>query len=100
MYYGSIKEYNNIKNNFKQQNIATDFFRKLLKYEYNALCWLMYFGDFWEGLKYKNDNNYTPKWKWSTMEELLSSKDIKHLISNNEDGILENLIIFNQLPYH
>ena len=105
LYYGAAKQYNNIQTKYQQKNIGTNYFRNLLKYEYNALCWLMYFGDFWEGLKHKTDPNYTPKWKWSSMEQLLSSKDIKHLLSpkhmsnNDGEGVLENSILFNELPY-
>merc|ERR1712228_28336 len=105
LYYGATKQFNNIQTKYQQPNIGTKYFRNLLKYEYNALCWLMYFGDFWEGLKHKNDNSYTPKWKWSSMEQLLSSKDIKHLLStkhinsNEGEGVLENSILFNELPY-
>lgn len=64
----------------------------------------MHFGDFWEGLKHKNDKNYEPKWRWSSMEQLLSSKDIKQLLSHKHmyngdaEGLLENSVLFNELP--
>merc|ERR1712228_282128 len=73
LYYGATKQFNNIQTKYQQPNIGTKYFRNLLKYEYNALCWLMYFGDFWEGLK--------------------------HINNNEGEGVLENSILFNELPY-
>merc|ERR1712129_99889 len=105
LYYGATKEYANISTAQLQPNLGTNYFRKMLKYEYHALCWLMYFGDFWEGLKHKNDCSYAPQWRWQTMQMLLSSKDMKHLLStkhmnsNEPDLVLKHSILFNELPF-
>ena len=101
MYYGAIMEYEKIKNRTHEPQVGTTFFRKLLKYEYHAMCWLMHFGDFWEGMKLKVDSNYKPKWFRNSFEELMKWKDLKQFM--NVYGAagataFSNSVMFVELP--
>merc|ERR1712113_425891 len=101
MYYGAITEYEKITNRTGEWNAGTTFLRNMMKYEYHAMCWLMHFGDFWEGMKAKVDGNYRPKWKRESVKDLMNWKELKHLV--NADGpagstVFENSILFNELP--
>jgi len=101
MYYGAITEYEKIINRTNEWNVGTTYLRNMMKYEYHAMCWLMHFGDFWEGMKAKVDSDYRPRWKRESISDLMKWKELKHLV--NIDGphgstLFENSIIFNELP--
>ncbi|ETO13597.1 hypothetical protein RFI_23773, partial [Reticulomyxa filosa] len=81
-------------------------FQRLLEREYHLLCWLMHYGDLWEGIRARHVNPLSsssvepPKWAFSSCKEVLSQKGDDLLSDWNTNEADGTCIITKELPWH